>query len=142
MYLCGMSVDDVIRRATILFPFQVETKQVEDLFLYLRKEEGIVTTYMVGEQKTIGDQFEDANEDEKPHLTGLTLSGHFVHPDTRAFEGFECKKKPGEDSETPFLYGIKFAVKGKVPLTGYRDETIELWDTVRSLTSRYFEENF
>ncbi len=129
-----MGVEEVTKRATINLPKAITLEEAEELLEYLARELPGIISYRLERNMTL---YHDDSEIIKS-MGSVSLSGNIrsfkEHGNFDSFEG-----KPSEYHYS-MIDTIGFFVVPGFDLTDYRQGAIGLWDDVRTLISRYFEQ--
>ncbi len=132
------SLDNLIERSTIRFPYLITGPEAELLFCYLRQEAKLITSYSLTEHKCVGNELQELREREAAVLLGYELSGRMFNPANHESSSFTAQHGFGGDGIT-YLSGIQFFTTPGKRIEEYRKEELALWDTAREFTQKYFQ---
>jgi hypothetical protein len=125
-----MSVDDVIKRATIQLRIPLDSKRTEKLLLYIAKELPVDITYVFSQHRG----FLHTSNQVLSDLGTLKIFGSISCINHRtAFDSFETI--PAHD--TTLTSALRFFAIPGYELYEYPTERVCLWDDVRRIVENY-----
>lgn len=131
-----MAIDEVIERATIEFPRQLNENQVKDFLKYVWQKSGYAVTLDETRKSSLGSIFTEPREGDEFEEMQTDLDGCFTKSRGRS-AGFSCEHKL--DEYTSFS-GIRFDIAGYDH--GIPEDLGLIFDTIRTHARHYFRENF
>jgi len=146
-----MSIDEIVEKATIKFPWDLTFEQSKGLIKYITIQLRGLITYEFLHSIKIGRQFGypiSSNEERMSNERGIIMLEEKISNEKGVitlssppfiFNNFKFKHS---EKDTSRLSGIQFQlISDKKKLEDYRPEVRQLWDNTRKAVSDYFEEN-